>query len=81
VIIAQGGVTGGWSLYAVGGKPKHCHNLYGLNRYYVEGEAEIPPNEHQVRLEFDYYGGGRRSLHRSRGAIARLYGNSIERRR
>jgi hypothetical protein len=58
VIIAQGGVTGGWSLYAVGGRPKYCYNFYGLDRYYVQGEAEIPPGEHQVRMEFDYDGGG-----------------------
>ena len=49
VIIAQGGRTGGWSLYAVGGKPKYCYNFYGLHRYYVEGESAIPPGQHQVR--------------------------------
>ena len=58
VIIAQGGVTGGWSLYAKEGKPKYCHNFYGLNRYYVEGERAIPPGQHQVRMEFAYDGGG-----------------------
>jgi arylsulfatase len=58
VIIAQGGLTGGWSLYIKDGKPKYCYNFYGLSRYYVEGETEVPPGKHQVRMEFQYDGGG-----------------------
>jgi arylsulfatase A-like enzyme len=58
VIIAVGGLTGGWSLYAKDGKPKYCYNFYGLNRYTVEGTSKIPPGKHQVRMEFDYDGGG-----------------------
>ena len=58
VIIAQGGLTGGWSLYAKDGKPKYCYNFYGLNRYYIEGKVKIPPGQHQVRMEFAYDGGG-----------------------
>jgi arylsulfatase len=58
VIIAQGGVTGGWSLYAKDGKPKYCYNFYGLDLYYVEGEDKIPAGKHQVRMEFAYDGGG-----------------------
>ncbi len=58
VIIAQGGVTGGWSLYAKDGKPKYCYNFYGLNSYTVEGTARIPAGTHQVRMEFKYDGGG-----------------------
>ena len=33
-------------------------NLFGLHRAYVEGQAELTPGTHQVRLEFDYDGGG-----------------------
>ena len=58
VIVAQGGVTGGLSLYAKGGKPRYCYNFFGLERYYVEGTKPIPPGDHQVRLEFAYDGGG-----------------------
>jgi sulfatase-like protein len=58
VIIAQGGAYAGWSLYAKGGKPVYCYNLFGLQRFKVEGEAVIPPGTHQVRMEFDYDGGG-----------------------
>jgi arylsulfatase len=58
VIIAQGGVTGGWSLYAKGGRLKYCYNFYGLNRYYAESRGAIPEGTHQVRMEFAYDGGG-----------------------
>jgi arylsulfatase A-like enzyme len=58
VIIAVGGLTGGWSLYAKDGKPKYCYNFYNLNRYTVEGTSKIPPGKHQVRMEFEYDGGG-----------------------
>jgi arylsulfatase len=58
VIIAQGGITGGWSLYTKGGKPKYCYNFYGLNRYTIEGTLKISPGVHQVRIEFKYDGGG-----------------------
>jgi arylsulfatase len=58
VIAAVGGVTGGWSLYAKGGKPKYCYNFFGLELTYVEGKSVIPPGKHQVRMEFAYDGGG-----------------------
>ncbi len=58
VIIAQGGLTGGWSLYAKEGKLKYCYNFYGLKRYYIEGQQELPTGKHQVRMEFAYDGGG-----------------------
>jgi arylsulfatase A-like enzyme len=58
VIVAQGGLTGGWGLYAKGGKPKYCYNFYGIERYYVEGATKIPAGKHEVRMEFGYDGGG-----------------------
>ena len=58
VIIAQGGAFGGWSLYARDGLPVYCYNLFGLQRFKVEGDRPIPPGEHQVRMEFTYDGGG-----------------------
>jgi arylsulfatase len=37
VIVAQGGVTGGHSLYVKDGKPKYVYNFFGLERYCAEG--------------------------------------------
>jgi arylsulfatase A-like enzyme len=58
VIVAQGGEFAGWTLYVQNGRPKYCYNLFGLQRFYVEGDAELPPGTHQVRMEFAYDGGG-----------------------
>jgi arylsulfatase len=58
VIIAQGGDTNGWSLYAKDGKLKHCYNFFGMKLYFAEGATPIPAGKHQVRAEFKYDGGG-----------------------
>lgn len=58
VIIALGGMTGGWSLYAKESKLKYCYNFYGLERYYIESTVALPAGNHQVRMVFDYDGGG-----------------------
>jgi hypothetical protein len=58
VIIAQGGLFGGWSLYAKDGRPAYCYNLFGLQRFKIEGDTPIPPGQHQIRMEFAYDGGG-----------------------
>lgn len=58
VMIAQGGAFAGWSLYAMDGRPRYCYNLLGLQRFTVEGDTAIPPDTHQVRMEFGYDGGG-----------------------
>jgi len=58
VLIAQGGAFAGWSLYLHDGKPKYCHNLAGLMRFYVEGSRKVPAGKNQVRMEFAYDGGG-----------------------
>jgi arylsulfatase len=58
VIIAQGGTFGGWSLYAKDGKPAYCYNLFGVHRFTVYGNTDIPEGEHQIRMEFTYDGGG-----------------------
>jgi arylsulfatase len=58
VIVSQGGAYAGWSLYAKDGKPTYCYNLFGLQRFHVQGDETIPPGVHQVRMEFGYDDGG-----------------------
>ncbi|MBL1097876.1 arylsulfatase [Streptomyces sp. 205] len=58
VIVSQGGMAGGWSLYAHDGRLRYCYNLVGLHRSYVAGDTDLPPGEHQVRMEFAYDGPG-----------------------
>jgi arylsulfatase len=68
VIVCQGGIIGGWSLYAKGGKLKYCYNFLGIQRFYAESASALPPGEHQVRMEFAYAGGGL-----GKGGTASLY--------
>ena len=58
VIVAVGGIIGGWSLYAKAGKPIYHCNFYGVNHDTITGTSEIPPGTHQIRTEFKYDGGG-----------------------
>jgi len=58
VIIAQGGMFGGWAIYTQDGRPTYYYNLLGVQPFKVQGDKPIPPGEHQVRMEFDYDGGG-----------------------
>jgi arylsulfatase len=58
VIIAQGGSTNGWSLYAHKGRVKYGYNFFGVTLTLVEGTQPIPSGTHQVRMEFKYDGGG-----------------------
>lgn len=68
VIIAQGGSTNGWSLYAKDGKLKHCYNFLGIKLSFAESSKSIPPGKHQVRMEFKYDGGGL-----AKGGLVSLY--------
>ena len=73
VIIAQGGSIGGWSLYLKDGKPRYCYNLFGIQRFYVDGDGEVPAGVHQVRMEFDYAGPGL-----GKGGTATLYLDGVK---
>ncbi len=68
VIVAQGGAFGGWSLYLKDGVPRYCYNLFGLQRFTAEGSAPVSAGTHQVRVEFEYDGGGL-----GKGGTARLF--------
>ena len=58
MIIAQGGRFGGWSLYAKDGRAKFHYNVLGIESYDVEATEPVPTGTTQVRMEFDYDGGG-----------------------
>ncbi|WP_331767460.1 arylsulfatase [Embleya sp. NBC_00896] len=58
VILAQGGSFGGWSLYTKQGRAKFAYNLCALETAEIEADQALSSGEHQVRMEFDYDGGG-----------------------
>ncbi|UFS59560.1 arylsulfatase [Subtercola endophyticus] len=73
VIVSQGGAFAGWSLYLHEGKPKYCHNLAGLMRFYAASDDVVSPGTHQVRMEFAYDGGGL-----AKGGLATLFIDGAE---
>jgi arylsulfatase len=73
VLIAQGGSFGGWSVYVHEGRPVYCYNFLGIRSFKVESELALEAGSHQVRVEFDYDGGGP-----GKGGIVRLYVDGTE---
>jgi arylsulfatase len=58
VIIAQGGIGGGWMFYVDNGKLSYIYNFVGLKHFTITSTQTIPAGKHQVRMEFAYDGGG-----------------------
>jgi arylsulfatase len=58
VLVAQGGAFGGWSLYLHDGRPTYCYSFFGVRRFKVAADGQVPEGKHQVRMEFAYDGGG-----------------------
>jgi arylsulfatase len=58
VVIAQGGIGGGWMLYVNDGTLKYHYNFVGLKQFVVEATEKLASGKHQVRMEFKYDGGG-----------------------
>jgi arylsulfatase len=58
VIVAQGGIAGGWSLYAREGRLRYVYNFFSVEHYVIEAATPLKEGLHQVRMEFAYDGGG-----------------------
>lgn len=73
-VISQGGRFGGWSVYLTPhGHPAYCYNLFGLERFKAIGEQPLEGGEQQIRVEFDYDGGGV-----GKGGAVKLYVDGAE---
>ena len=63
VIVSQGGLAGGWSLYARDGQLRYCYNLVGLQHFYVslgpQASGRRAPGADGVRLRRPRPGQGR----------------------
>ena len=58
VIIAQGGIAGGWMLYVKNGKLTYLYNFLGLKQFVITATEQLTSGQHQVKMEFAYDGGG-----------------------
>jgi arylsulfatase len=58
VILAMGGLFGGYSLYMLKGVPMFTYNWVGKSQYDVKGTKALTPGKHAIVFKFDYDGGG-----------------------
>ena len=64
VLLAHGGLTGGYSFYMQDGKLHYVHNFLGLAKYYVHSDTLVPRGNHTLRFEFEKTG-----EHQGRGVL------------
>lgn len=73
-LVSQGArADGGWSLYLHRGRLVYCHSIADLHVYAVRSAVPIPAGSHQIRMRFDYDGGGL-----GKGAAIRLSVDGVE---
>jgi arylsulfatase len=70
VLVAAGGVVGGYALYVKDGRPTYEYNFFTQERYKVAAAEALVPGPNIIRLEFRYEGGGL-----GKGGIAALFVN------
>jgi arylsulfatase A-like enzyme len=58
VILAQGGICGGWIFYVKDGTLKYHYNFVGLKQFVISATQPLTAGQRQVRMEFAYDGGG-----------------------
>jgi hypothetical protein len=58
VLVAAGGIVGGYALYIKNGKPCYEYNWFTQSRYKIAGTEKLPAGSCVIRMEFEYDGGG-----------------------
>ena len=53
VLLCQGAVAGGYSLFVQDGKLAYVHNYVGRDYFKVESPEAVPPGRHELRFEFE----------------------------
>ena len=69
VLLAQGGVAGGFVLYVKDGKLHYVHNYLGLHEYKVTSTKDVPKGRTKLRYEFEPT--GKPDLAKGKGAPGR----------
>ena len=70
VIVAKGGVAGGYTLFIKQGKPRFEYNWYTQERYKIASSASVTPGKNVIKVDFKYDGGGI-----GKGGLVTLYLN------
>ena len=58
VLVAAGGVVGGYALFVKDGKPVYEYNWFSQERYRVTSSDPLPAGKSVIRVEFKYDGNG-----------------------
>jgi arylsulfatase len=58
VLVAAGGIVGGYTLYVKDRKPVYEYNWFTQERYKIAGADPLPVGPCTIRMEFAYDGGG-----------------------
>jgi arylsulfatase A-like enzyme len=53
VLVAQGGSSGGYSLYVKDHRLHYDYNYLGIRRFHVASKTVIPEGKHELRFEFE----------------------------
>jgi arylsulfatase A-like enzyme len=56
VLVAQGSLLGGWSLYVKGGLLRYVHNFGGMEEHRVDAPFRAGPGRHTVEFRFERTG-------------------------
>jgi arylsulfatase len=70
VVVAIGGVVGGWSLFFKDGKPSYTYNYLASERSTITATQRLGPGPATIRYEFAYDGGGL-----AKGGVSKLFAN------
>jgi arylsulfatase len=58
VLVAAGGIVGGYALFVKDGKPTYEYNYFTVERFKIAGKDALTAGKHTIRFEFKYDGGG-----------------------
>jgi hypothetical protein len=58
MLVTAGGLTGGYGLYVLKGKPVFDYNFLMLGQFRCEGEQPLSPGKHTIVFDFAYDGPG-----------------------
>ena len=70
VLMADGGIGGGFSLYLKDGKPSYTYNFFRQQITTITSPTALPPGPAKITLQFAYSGGGQ-----GKSAVATLLVN------
>ncbi len=58
VLLTQGGLSGGYALLLMDGRPVFHYNLLNIKHYNIAARDPLAPGEHTIVFDFRYDGGG-----------------------